>query len=97
MNSRTDEALDASAKALAINPNDFLSWLGKGKTLGSLADIDEAVLAFDSALEINEASARALRLPSTALNLLGRYNNVVTDLERLIELLGDTDSSETPS
>ncbi len=97
MNSRTHDALDANAKALELNPNDSLSRLGKGETLGSLGDIDAAVLAFDSALEINEASGRALWFRSTVLNTLGRYNNALKDPERLIELWGDTDSSETPS
>lgn len=45
--------IDAYDKALEIDPKDSNSWCNKGIALSSLSSYDEAMKAFDKALEIN--------------------------------------------
>ncbi|HEV2458184.1 MAG TPA: tetratricopeptide repeat protein, partial [Ktedonobacterales bacterium] len=63
-------ALAASARALAHNPDVALAWFAQGNALGSLKRHDEALAAYDRALALDPDDAKAWTNKGNALDTL---------------------------
>jgi predicted negative regulator of RcsB-dependent stress response len=79
--SRSDEALTAYDKAVALAPNLAQAWLGRGNVFCEFKRFDEALAAYDRAATLN---------PDLANELVGR-GNVFCELKRFDEALAAYD------
>ena len=83
---KKDEALDAYARASALDPKDLLSRLNRGSILLSLARNDEAKAVLDEAIAIDPRSARAHNHRAVALERLGRLEDARNEYRAAIGL-----------
>jgi len=63
--------LAAFSKAIAIKPNNAITWHNKGLTLLRSKKLTESIECFDKAIEIREIYAKAWYNKGRALSLLG--------------------------
>jgi len=55
-------------------------WPGKGMALNVLNKFDEAIKAFDKAIEIDSQKSEALRGKGRVLNILNKYDKVIKSI-----------------
>lgn len=80
-----EKALHLYEDRLKRDPRDFSAWIGKGDSLGymglvannlsSLSRLNEAVVAFDKAIEINPENAKGWFRKGEALSLIALFEN----------------------
>jgi tetratricopeptide (TPR) repeat protein len=80
------EALDASDRAIRIDPRNSAAWLNKGTALQNLDRYDEAIGCYDRAIEINPSYASAWNNKGTALDDLERYDESLACYNCALEL-----------
>jgi tetratricopeptide (TPR) repeat protein len=68
------------------NPKDKLGWYYMGAALNNLGRSNEAVDAFEHALEIDSNFEMALRNEATAYMQLGRFNESESNLKKAVEI-----------
>ena len=83
---RTDEALAAFDRALAIDPQDAEAHNYRGVALALLGRIDEALAAFDRALAINPQDAKAHDYRGAVLAQLGRMDEALAAFDRALAI-----------
>jgi tetratricopeptide (TPR) repeat protein len=66
--------------------NNSQDWVNKGVDLTDLGKYDEAIKAFDKAIELDPKNANAWQEKGWALHGLGRYNDAIKALDKAIEL-----------
>jgi len=69
-----EESLASFSKAIAINPNNAITWLNRGLTLIKMRRLKESIECFDKAIESREAYAKAWYNKGRALSMLGEIN-----------------------
>jgi tetratricopeptide (TPR) repeat protein len=80
------EALQATDKALSLQPNFSLAWTQKAGLLVVLGRAEEAVAAADNAIAGNANISEAWANRADALNNLGRYKEAIQSANRAITL-----------
>jgi len=70
----------------AFEQTNAVSWLNQGIALGNLGKYDEAIEAFDKAIEINPQYEAAWYLKGAALNRQGMYNDAIQAYDKAIEI-----------
>ncbi len=86
---RPQEALEAVAAALRVNPNAVEAWMHYGNILRALGRMAEALSAFDKAYALDPGYAEALYNSGTTLLDLGRPAEALTRLERVVDMRPD--------
>lgn len=69
-----------------VEQSEAVGWLNQGIALGSLGKYDEAIQAFNKAIEINPQYEAAWYLKGAALNGLGMYNDAIQAYDNVIEI-----------
>jgi len=88
---RYDEALESFDKAIEIEPNNILTWGGRGATLGILGRYNEALESYDKVIEIDPNMALAWSSRGMVLVALKRWSKALISYNKAIEL-GDRSS-----
>lgn len=86
----TGDRLAAASRKQSPTPVDeqseAVSWLNQGIALGNLGKYDEAIKAFDKAIDINPQYEAAWYLKGAALNRQGMYNESIQAYDKAIEI-----------
>jgi tetratricopeptide (TPR) repeat protein len=80
------ERLAACDRALALDPNDAVTWAIKGDALRNLGREEEALAAYDQALALNPNFAVAWNNKGNALYGLKRYKEAIAAYDRALAL-----------
>lgn len=91
---KTDEALKAYQKALAItnktleaNPQDAMAWSEKGLLLHNVGDYNGAVEAFDNATNIDPENEMAWKMKGVILaSELHRYDDAIKAFDAALKI-----------
>lgn len=83
---RNEEALEASEKAVEIDPNYAVAWVNNAAALLKLKRYDEALQASEKAIELDPNYAIAWNNKAAALHNLGRNDEALDASEKAIEL-----------
>lgn len=88
------EALVASERAIALDPDFKEAWNIKGLALGGLGRVQEALVAYDRALALDPKFREAWYNKGVALGNLRRYQQALSCFEAA-QRLGDPDAQRT--
>ena len=83
---RTEDALAACDRAVAILPDFAEAWSRRGVILRDLGEPVDAIESYDRALRINPRHAQARNNRCVALGVLGRLDEAVDETRRVLEL-----------
>ena len=83
---RNDEALQASEKAIEIDPNYAIAWNNKAAAFLNLGKYNDGLLAAEKANELDPSYAIAWSNKASALNSLGKCDEGLKAAEKAIEL-----------
>ncbi|RKX66215.1 MAG: hypothetical protein DRP42_03630 [Tenericutes bacterium] len=84
---RYEDALEASEKALEINPDDTFALSGRGLVLTSLVRLEDALETFVKFLEIKPKDEYALVNKGLLLASLGRYGESLESFNKALETI----------
>ncbi len=79
------EAVEFFQKALVLNPNDAVAYLGWGVALGNLGRYEEAIEKYQKAVEINPKLAEAYYNLACAYSRLNQKGEAIKNLKKAIE------------
>src|SRR6266566_5274852 len=83
---RYQEALLAYEQAIQLDPNDAVTYNGKGLALSNLNRYGEALVAYEQAVQLNPGFENAYINRAYVLYKLRRHPEALTDCERAIQL-----------
>ena len=89
VNSRTDEALDASAKALKLDESCVQAWDVKGMVFEDRENWDEAFASFDKVTLLDPSQQISWEKRGRALRKLERFDEALQSYERAIAINQD--------
>jgi tetratricopeptide (TPR) repeat protein len=69
-----------------VEQSEAVSWLDQGIALGNLGKYDDAIQAFDKAIQINPQYEAAWFLKGAALNRRGMYDDAIQAYDKAIEI-----------
>ena len=67
-------------------PQDAYAWYNRGFALNNAGKYDEAIQAFDKAIEIDPKYTKAWNIKGLALNYLGEYDEAIQVLDKAMEI-----------
>ena len=83
---RPTESPETQSFTPAIEKTKAQDWVGQGLALYNQSKYNEAIQAFDKAIEINTQDAKAWYEKGYALDSQGKYNEAIQALDKAIEL-----------
>jgi len=83
---RHREAMEAFSKAIQLNPNDSMAYMGRGVASGFLGDQRQAIRDYDRAIQLNPNNAMAYTNRGAAFGNLGDHRQAIRDYDRAIQL-----------
>ncbi len=81
-----EEALNACDRAIAINPNDSITWYNRGVALDNLARYSEAIASYDQAIAVDSNYKDAWYNKGVILENLEKYPEAIASYERTIAI-----------
>ncbi len=79
-------ALDIFTQAIALNPNDALSYLSRGIALSTMGNNQQAIEDFNAALSLNPNDPAAYHNRGIAFAALGDYAQAIADYDAALAL-----------
>jgi protein O-GlcNAc transferase len=84
---RNVEAVDSYDRALALAPNSFESWFGRGMTLIAAARHQDAIASFDRAIAAKPDITQVHLLRAKLLTDLDRYDEALAGVDKLLAMV----------
>jgi tetratricopeptide (TPR) repeat protein len=91
--SRWEDALNATDRAIELDPKNSVIWHFKAFILTSLDRKEESLEAFDGAIKQNPDDAIAWQYKASQLLEMKRYNESLEAYDRVINLTGENDTA----